>query len=392
MIRRIICHAMQSQSLFFHRSKSQGFLLPRRPRKDKAASFTPLKLLRGQEARAASYPMSNTSNSNTTPSLSLARALGCSTESLPNMPPLDLFVTQLQCDSSEARVDGMRRLKVVADAMGTEATLSQLLPFLATNIAMDEDEEDEILFILADQLGQLVPQLIPGYRALPILPILERLAAVEETVVRDKAVESIQKIVPVLLDPSPMKDDKNEAEGLMAAASTAPALLLAMAKRLSGADWFTAKVSAAGILPVIYHFYNSSKISNSKASVNEMNSPEEAKRELRLLYKDLSEDDTPMVKRSAAKHLGKFVEAVANLPPTAGTNNKKQGITDAIKNITINDMVPIYQTLCSDEQDSVRLFAVVAAGSYGKALNMDHEQTSELIFPVIKSGCVDQSW
>lgn len=335
-----------------------------------------------------------------TPSISLARAISCPTETLRNMPTIELLITQLQCDSSEARVDAMRRLNTVADAIGTEATLQHLLPFLASNIAMDDDEEDEILLTLADQLGRFVPRLVPGYRALPILPILERLAAVEETVVREKAVESIQKIVPLLLTPtaarSGSKEEKQDIEGINAAASAAPALLLAMAKRLSGADWFTAKVSAAGILPVVYDFYNNNRIANAKggANSNEMNSPDEAKRELRLLYKELSEDDTPMVKRSAAKNLGKFVESVANLNSSSiSTSSKKTtSATESTKTIIIKEMIPVFQTLATDEQDSVRLLAVVASKSVGKALNMDAQINSDLVWPIVRVGCVDISW
>lgn len=328
----------------------------------------------------------------TTPSLSLARALTPPAETVTTMPPMDLFVAQMNCDSSEARVDGMRRLKTVADAIGTEATLSKLLPYLATNIAMEEDEEDEILLILAEQLGLMVPGLIPGYRALPILPILERLAAVEETVVREKAVESINKIVPVLLVP-PKGDEENgeQQEAAAAAVTAAPALLLAMAKRLSGADWFTAKVSAAGILPVVYCFYNTH---NAKAGgdTNAINSTDDAKRELRMLYKDLSEDDTPMVRRSAARNLGKFVEAVADLGPKPKKDEPSVVIPDNIKSIITDEMVPLFQTLSQDEQDSVRLLAVATAGSVGRALSMDASINAELIFPVIKNGCVDLSW
>jgi serine/threonine-protein phosphatase 2A regulatory subunit A len=290
----------------------------------------------------------------------------------------------------------MRRLKIVADAIGTEATLSQLLPYLATNIAMEDDEEDEILLILAEQLGLMVPELIPGYRALPLLPILERLAAVEETVVRDKAVESINKIVPVLLaSPAGGDDNGDQQEAAAAAVNAAPALLLAMAKRLSGADWFTAKVSAAGILPVMYCFYNTHKKTGKANADGVGSSTDEAKRELRMLYKDLSEDDTPMVRRSAAKNLGKFVEAVANLPPSNGPPTKGEPSTpvpDTIKSMVTDEMVSVFQTLAQDEQDSVRLLAAAVAGSVGKALGRDPVLNAELIFPVIKSGCSDLSW
>lgn len=330
-----------------------------------------------------------------TPSLSLARALNCSTENLRSMPTIELLITQLQCESSEARVDAMRRLNTVAEAIGTEYTLQHLLPFLASNIAMDDDEEDEILLTLADQLGRLVPRLIPGYRALPILPILERLAAVEETVVRGKAVESIQKIVPMLLTPSTSvrtgsKEEKKDLEGINTAASAAPALLLAMAKRLSGADWFTAKVSAAGILPVIYEFYSNNKVNAAKGAnaSNEMNSPEEAKRELRLLYKELSEDDTPMVKRSAAKNLGKFIESVAFI----NSSKKVLSASEATKNIIIRDLIPVFQNLANDEQDSVRLLAVVVAHSIGKSLHKDAQINAELVWPIVRNACSDVSW
>eukprot|EP00591_Stephanopyxis_turris_P002018 CAMPEP_0195524362 /NCGR_PEP_ID=MMETSP0794_2-20130614/24158_1 /TAXON_ID=515487 /ORGANISM="Stephanopyxis turris, Strain CCMP 815" /LENGTH=267 /DNA_ID=CAMNT_0040654565 /DNA_START=371 /DNA_END=1171 /DNA_ORIENTATION=- len=258
-----------------------------------------------------------------TPSLSMARAIPHSPESLSSMSPMDLFVSQISCETSlEARVDAMHRLKIVADAMGTDAVLSTLIPFLSSHLlneGRERDEEDEILLLLGEKLGQMVPDLIPGPRALPLLPILEKLAGVEETVVRDKAVESMNKIVPLL----PNAGGK---------AGAAPAmLLLQMGKRLASADWFTAKVSAAGVLPTIYEFVDEALSLEgggdgetvaaadgvgcgvgAAAGYDGVGGPtgEEARRELRALYKDLSEDDTPMVRRSAAKHLGSFVEAV----------------------------------------------------------------------------------
>eukprot|EP00565_Helicotheca_tamesis_P001942 CAMPEP_0185726158 /NCGR_PEP_ID=MMETSP1171-20130828/2218_1 /TAXON_ID=374046 /ORGANISM="Helicotheca tamensis, Strain CCMP826" /LENGTH=589 /DNA_ID=CAMNT_0028394457 /DNA_START=3 /DNA_END=1772 /DNA_ORIENTATION=+ len=252
----------------------------------------------------------------------------------------------------------------------------------------------------------MVPGLIPGYRALPILPLLERLAAVEETVVRDKAVESINKIVPLLLkDAMDGKDDDAVKEAAAASASAAPALLLAMAKRLSGADWFTAKVSAAGVLPTLYRFYNAHsdyvakhKLSPLSSAGNGEPSPsdEEGRRELRILYKDLCEDDTPMVRRSAGKHLGKFIEAVANLsisPSDLSTATPaKIAMPEDIKRMVVDEMVPLFRTLSMDEQDSVRLLAVANAGSVGCGLGRDPQLNDELVFGIFQSGCGDLSW
>ena len=322
-------------------------------------------------------PIAGPLASGTTPSLTLARSLNCEPEALMSMPPFDLFVAQLSSDSTEARVDAMKKLAIVGEAMGPEGTLTKLIPYLTENIANTEkDDDDEILLILAGQLALLVPGLIPGHAAMPLLPILERLCSIEETVVRDKAVETMNKVVPLLMPGGNYEDG-------------APfGILLAMSKRLSSADWFTAKVSAAGILPAIYAFWN--------AHGSNGDSDTEAKRELRILFKDLSEDDTPMVRRSAAKHLGRFVEAVAGLTDTA--DNLVRGgkgqpvIADENKQLVTYELVPIFQALSSDEQDSVRLLAVSCAGSVGCGLAREPGVTAEVVLPVVRGGCADLSW
>eukprot|EP00970_Alexandrium_tamarense_P013826 scaffold3701_cov192-Alexandrium_tamarense.AAC.21 len=310
------------------------------------------------------------------PALTLARSLAYSLESLPAIHPFDLFVAQLSSDSTEARVDAMKKMTTVGEAIGTEDTLGRLIPYLTEHIAMNEkDDDDEILLILAGQLGLLVDGLVPGSQALPLLPILERLCSIEETVVRDKAVETMSKVVPLLM-PGGNYDDGQPFS-----------LLLGTAKRLAGADWFTAKVSAAGVLPPIYAFYNAHHPKGESA--------DEARRELRILFKDLSEDDTPMVRRSAAKHLGRMVEAVAGLTQTAEDivkSGSQPVIAEDNKRLVTFEMVPIFQALSSDEQDSVRLLAVSCAGSVGCGLAMEPGATAEVVLPVVRGGCADLSW
>jgi len=321
---------------------------------------------------------------------------------------MDLFVSQMSTDCSEARADAMKRLVVVANAVGVDSTLTDLLPWIAANVVGggsdpttgdgDGEAEDEILLVLADQLGQLVPSLIPGSRALPVLPILERICAVEETVVRDKAVESVNSIVPLILG------GDGGGKGGMGSAAAAPSLLLAMAKRLSNADWFTAKVSACGVLPAIYRFYHAHTArTGGAAGADGSNQPsdDEARRELRNLYRDLCDDDAPMVRRGAGKHLGKFVEAVANLPKEASELYPEPHVCreavggpggKEVRRIVVEEMVPLFQSLSSDEQDSVRLLACACSGSVGCALGMDPELTSEMVFPVVKTASCDLSW
>ncbi|KAL3809359.1 hypothetical protein ACHAXA_002544 [Cyclostephanos tholiformis] len=323
-------------------------------------------------------PIAGPLASGTTPSLTLARSVVCEPDAIMIMPPFDLFVAQLSSDSTEARVDAMKKLAIVGDAMGLEGTLSKLIPYLTENIANNDkdDDDDEILLNLASQLALMVPGLVPGRAALPLLPILERLCSIEETVVRDKAVEAMNKIVPLLF-PFGNSDDNCPFGAL-----------LAMAKRLAGTDWFTAKVSAAGILPAIYAFCYAHGTKGESDNVS--------RRELRILFKDLSEDDTPMVRRSAAKHLGRFVEAVAGLTDSAETlvyGGKPQPvITDEDKRLVTYELVPIFQALSSDEQDSVRLLAVCCAGSVGCGLAREPGVTAEVVLPVVRGGCADLSW
>ena len=216
-------------------------------------------------------------NATPAPSLSLARSLhGIDASALLTMEPFQLFLSHFDTTSSETRVDAMRRCFVVANAIGREATLHKLIPFLATHVKTRADlsaqisnaaavptgteEDDEILLILAEQLGQLVfCGLVPGYRALPILPMLEQLAGVEETVVRDKAVEALNGILPLLMADGRPVPGKEEEEARLSCHKHAPGLVVAMIKRMAAAEWFTAKVSACAVLPCVYQFFNSMK-------------------------------------------------------------------------------------------------------------------------------------
>ncbi|KAJ1509324.1 hypothetical protein HMI55_007418, partial [Coelomomyces lativittatus] len=138
------------------------------------------------------------------------------------------------------------------------------------------DDEDEVLVALAEELSKFVDYIGgPGYAQL-LLHTLESLAAAEETVVREKAVESIGKIAALL---SPQQIEFS---------------LVPLVKRLSGGEWFTSKTSACGLYVHAYPF--------AKPEVQE---------ELRKLYANLAHDDTPMVRRAAANNLPAFIEIIS---------------------------------------------------------------------------------
>eukprot|EP00934_Nitzschia_sp_Nitz4_P006563 Nitzschia sp. Nitz4//scaffold93_size78505//65297//67345//NITZ4_005428-RA/size78505-augustus-gene-0.46-mRNA-1//1//CDS//3329560312//6553//frame0 len=277
------------------------------------------------------------------PSMTLARSIPNNVDEFSTMSPMDLFQVQMQEGNTEAQVDAMKRLPVVAFALGSAQTLSVLLPFL-TDLALKQPSlDDELLLLMAKQLHTLVPPLLTTPpQMMELVKIIERLAAVEETVVRDQAVHLMQHV----------------AEHLRVAANGKPeasisSSLIQMAKRLVGADWFTAKVSAAGMLPALYTLTESSEVA--------------------YLYKELCMDETPMVRRAASQHLGHLLSSLASRDKA-------------------NDLIPVLQQLCQDEQDSVRMLAVASLAHVGAAYGTAPEWTKEYFLPLLKNGSTDQSW
>jgi serine/threonine-protein phosphatase 2A regulatory subunit A len=96
------------------------------------------------------------------------------------------------------------------------------------------EDEDEVLLALAEELGGLIGYIGGPTFSHALLAPLENLATVEETVVRDKAIESISKVAAVL------KWDQIEH------------YYIPMLKKLSSGDWFTSRCSACALFAVVY--------------------------------------------------------------------------------------------------------------------------------------------
>ncbi|CAK4081777.1 unnamed protein product [Aphanomyces euteiches] len=244
--------------------------------------------------------------------------------------PINLLTEEMRTDETETRIRSMRRLRTVAQALGPERTRSELIPFLNEST----DDEDEVLVAMAEELGNFV-DLVGGPSAASILLTpLEVLATVEETVVRDKAVASINKVLDVITD--------------------AAELALPLIKRLTEGDWFTSRVSACWIFPVAY-----SKVDPAN------------KKELRDFFTTLCGDDTPMVRRAAALNIGKFGAKIE-------------------RDVFVSTILPLFKTLTTDDQDSVRLLAIENCAVIAKLLNED--ENTQHILPVVRSSCEDRSW
>ncbi|KAB1254943.1 Serine/threonine-protein phosphatase 2A 65 kDa regulatory subunit A beta isoform [Camelus dromedarius] len=104
--------------------------------------------------------------------------------------PIAVLIDELRNEDVQLRLNSIKKLSTIALALGVERTRTELLPFLTDTIY----DEDEVLLALAEQLGNFTGLVGGPDFAHCLLPPLESLATVEETVVRDKAVESLRQI------------------------------------------------------------------------------------------------------------------------------------------------------------------------------------------------------
>jgi len=97
--------------------------------------------------------------------------------------PIAILMDELKSEDTQLRLNAIHRLSTIALALGPERAREDLIHFLQDNL----DDEDEVLFALAEEVGKNFEQYIggPEYGHL-LLPLLETLAGTEETLVRDK--------------------------------------------------------------------------------------------------------------------------------------------------------------------------------------------------------------
>ena len=97
--------------------------------------------------------------------------------------PIAILMDELKSEDTQLRLNAVHRLSTIALALGPERAREDLIHFLQDNL----DDEDEVLFALAEEMGKNFEHYIggPEYGHL-LLPLLETLAGTEETLVRDK--------------------------------------------------------------------------------------------------------------------------------------------------------------------------------------------------------------
>jgi hypothetical protein len=112
--------------------------------------------------------------------------------------PIAILIDELKSDDVTLRLNAIHRISTIALALGPERARDELIPFLQDSL----DDEDEVLLALAQELGSGFVEYLggPQYAHLLLGP-LENLAAVEETVVREKVSKEIGDVTGLQLRP-----------------------------------------------------------------------------------------------------------------------------------------------------------------------------------------------
>ncbi|RWW01640.1 hypothetical protein BHE74_00032475 [Ensete ventricosum] len=215
--------------------------------------------------------------------------------------PIAVLIDELKNEDVQLRLNSIRKLSTIARALGEERTRKELVPFLGEN----NDDDDEVLLAMAEELGVFIPYVGGVEYAHVLLPPLETLCSVEETCVRDKAVESLCRI------------------GAQMRESNLVNWFAPLLKRLAAGEWFTSRVSSCGLFHIAYP-----------------SAPDQLQAELRSMYGQLCQDDMPMVRRAAASNLGKFAATIV-------PSQLKTDILSLFEDLTQdgNLFLPIYSML-----------------------------------------------
>ena len=208
--------------------------------------------------------------------------------------------------------------------------ISEFIPYIQKIIPT---EEDEVLLAISEELPHFKTYL-DGKQMTAVLPLFQLLLGCEETVVRESTVEGLRKLVPSLSDEQVQKD------------------LIPMVLNISNMEAFQWKVSSCYLIRICY--------------------PKAGKEKERLvnLYSKLCDDDTPIIKRTAAKEFGPLCLIIEK---------------DTVKSEMLN-----YYKKFMNESDTVRVTILPSIVQLAKIFQDSDMQ--KLHIQNINSASLDKSW
>ena len=250
-----------------------------------------------------------------------------------DIDPIRLFQEELLDDDYEVMIRTVDRLTSVAIAVGPARTRSELIPVIANLLKNDCDEAHTSI---ARQLADWT-ELVGGLPHIQVLlELLEQLSAAEEYIIRHTAAQSIITLT-AQLSPSDITTK-----------------IVPIIKRLANGDWFTTRVTSTELFTPVYPAVN-----------------EQTQTELRALFNNLCNDDTPMVRKAA------FI-ALSSLAGVLSTNHIR------------SDIYPIVRAISVDDMDSFRVYAIDAATALTAVV--DSTEYTSVILPLIEVLQDDSSW
>lgn len=208
------------------------------------------------------------------------------------------------------------------------------------------NEEDEVLLAFAEQLPKFKSFLDTAHLT-QSLPLFQFLLCVEETVVRETAVEGFRDTVKSFSDEQIQKD------------------IMSLINNISNQEYFTGKVSACYLIRMCYERAGKEK------------------EKLRTLYFKLCEEETPLIKRSAAKEFGPLclvMEKEVVNPDMMNIFKKFMLDSDTVKVIALSSLVQLVKLFQNTDSQRLNVEVVVAA-SEDKSWRVRHELSK--IFPLI---------
>lgn len=243
-----------------------------------------------------------------------------------------LLIDQLKHDDVQFRMNASRSLTVIAQALGPERTRDELVPFICESL----DDEDEVLLIIAEKLGEMCNCVGGDEYVYRLLSPLELLTAVEESAVREMTLKSVDIVT-----------NRMSEEHIVN-------YFVPFIVRLSTKDWFTSRISAASLFHIAY-----------------TRLPDTEKSSIRALFLKICSDDTPSVRRAAALNFSVFVKLVKPIE-------------------VFEEFMKIFINISTDEQDSVRIQVITICISLASIFDAKQQVTD--ILPVVLAIGGDRSW
>ena len=214
--------------------------------------------------------------------------------------------------------------------MPVDKVISEFIPYIQKII---NTEEDEVLLAISEELPRFKTYL-DSKQMTAVLPLFLTLLGCEETVVRESAVEGLRKLVPFFSEEQVQKD------------------LIPMVVNISNTEAFQWKVSACYLIRICY----------PKAG--------KEKEKLVNLYFKLCDDDTPIIKRTAAKEFGPLCLIIEK---------------DTVK----SEMLNCYKKFMN-ESDTVRVTILPSIVQLSKIFQ--EPELQKLHIQNINSASIDKSW